>query len=254
MTEPTPQPWGEVARWMRESTPVNKGTLDGVGRRLPQLANPVLIGALGVGALGAGIAMRAMRPSRRRGRSSRFRTLVLATADDAIRSRVAEFDPSTPIDVSADVGEGFGKPALASFDIVLPRGLEVAPDALVDLLDVATRAVWDNRELAPLAIRGRVLAEDPSSSCDSAMDQGGAPESDSMEERSAGRSMSRAGARAVDGDAPDGAAVDPAQDSGETSAIVLADMTALGFVDETARPSDLFARYGAPASDPNWHP
>lgn len=218
MTESTPGPWREVTRWMGESTPVNKGTLASAGRRLPELANPLFIGALGVGALGAGIAMRAMRPARRRGRSSRFRTLVLATVDEAIRTRVADLDPSTPLEVRADVGEGFGKPALATFDIVLPRDFGARSDALVDLLDAAARAVWDNRELAPLAIRGRVLAEDARSSCDAPIDEGGAP--------------------------------DP-QTEGP---LVLTDMTALGFSDETARPDDLFSRYGSPASDPGWRP
>lgn len=203
---------------MTESTPVNKGTLASAGRRLPELANPLVIGALGVGALGAGIAMRAMRPARRRGRSSRFRTLVLATVDEAIRTRVADLDPSTPLEVRADVGEGFGKPALVTFDIVLPRDFGARSDALVDLLDAAARAVWDNRELAPLAIRGRVLAEDARSSCDAPIGEGGAP--------------------------------DP-QTEGP---LVLADMTALGFSDETARPDDLFSRYGSPASDPGWRP
>ena len=34
----------------------------------------------------------------------------------------------------------------------------------------------------------------------------------------------------------------------------LADMTTIGFTDEIARPDELFARYGAPASDPAWRP
>ena len=34
----------------------------------------------------------------------------------------------------------------------------------------------------------------------------------------------------------------------------LADMTTIGFADEIARPDELFARYGAPASDPAWRP
>lgn len=35
---------------------------------------------------------------------------------------------------------------------------------------------------------------------------------------------------------------------------VLLDMRDLGYIDETARPGDLYARLGAPASDPLWRP
>lgn len=35
---------------------------------------------------------------------------------------------------------------------------------------------------------------------------------------------------------------------------VLLDMRDLGYVDETARPGDLYARLGSPASDPAWRP
>lgn len=38
------------------------------------------------------------------------------------------------------------------------------------------------------------------------------------------------------------------------SQITLLDMTDLDFVDEAARPADLFDRYGAPAGDPGWRP
>ena len=43
-------------------------------------------------------------------------------------------------------------------------------------------------------------------------------------------------------------------ETGAASSIVMADMTLLGFDDGTARPTDLFERYGAPASDRNWRP
>jgi len=56
------------------------------------------------------------------------------------------------------VGEGFGRPSLVSIDVVVPAG-----DTLVDAtaaaqaLDVITRAVWNNPEMAPVSVRARVL-------------------------------------------------------------------------------------------------
>lgn len=214
MSRPTPRSsWQEILRWTRMSTPVNKGTLSSSARRIPQIASPVAIGVLGAGALGAGVAMRAMRPSKREGRSSRLRALILSGVEEALRASALDLDPSAVSGASVDVGEGFGKPALVSFDLSASCGADHA--LLAEVLDAATRAVWDNPELAPVAIRGRIIAARDS--------EGGAG----------------AGAPGVE----------------EGSGVrVLADMTALGFLDETARPEDLFARYGSPASDPSWRP
>lgn len=225
MTQATPHsPWQEVLRWTRMSTPVNKGTLSSATRRIPQIASPWAIGVLGLGALGAGIAMRAMRPPHRSGRSSRFRSLLLSGVGESLRARVPG---ASPFDASVEVGEGFGKPALVSFDLSWPGGgagasdspgpvPPLGPDLLAEALDAATRALWDNPELAPVAIRGRIIAS------------AGIPEEGGADAGGAGAESPRVR--------------------------VLADMTALGFLDETARPEDLFARYGSPASDPSWMP
>ncbi|MDY2669404.1 pyridine nucleotide-disulfide oxidoreductase [Schaalia hyovaginalis] len=203
---PETMPWGEVGRWMRQSTPVNKGIAGRVARRMPQIANPLLIGAIGVGAIGAGIAMRAMRPQRRQGRSERFRDLLLESLEASGLSDIEG--------CAVEVGEGFGKPSLVSFDVVAAPPSSF--DDAVRILETATRAAWDNPELAPIVIRGRVLRADASAGSD----EGGAGKN-----------------------APD-----------LPSRRLFADMTALGFADEIARPDELYASFGAPASDPTWRP
>lgn len=203
---PETMPWGEVGRWMRQSTPVNKGSAGRAARRMPQIANPLLIGAIGVGAIGAGIAMRAMRPQRRQGRSERFRDLLLESLEASGLSGIEG--------CAVEVGEGFGKPSLVSFDVVAAPPSSF--DDAVRILETATRAAWDNPELAPIVIRGRVLRADASAGSD---------------EGDAGKN------------APD-----------LPSRRLFADMTALGFADEIARPDELYASFGAPASDPTWRP
>lgn len=203
---PETMPWGEVGRWMRQSTPVNKGSAGRAVRRMPQIVNPLLIGAIGVGAIGAGIAMRAMRPQRRQGRSERFRDLLLESLEASGLSGIEG--------CAVEVGEGFGKPSLVSFDVVAAPPSSF--DDAVRILETATRAAWDNPELAPIVIRGRVLRADASAGSD----EGGAGKN-----------------------APD-----------LPSRRLFADMTALGFADEIARPDELYASFGAPASDPTWRP
>ncbi len=226
MSERPSQPWREVARWMNAGTPVNKGSGSAPARKLPEIGNPLLVGALGVGALGVGVAMRAMRPTKRGGRSERFRSLVLVALDEAGASGGIGIAAAPGIDARVDVREGFGKPTLASLDILLPAGVCAPAPELAEILDRATRAVWDNRELAPLAVRGRVL---------SAPLAPGAKES-------------------VHEDGADTATNERIDVTGPIERLVLADMTAIGFEDEIARPADLYARYGAPASDPKWRP
>ncbi len=225
----------EVLRAMRASTPVNKGTsprLEG-GRRLPQIDNPLIVGAVGLGVAGLGVAARTLHPKGRRGRDERFRQRL---AESLTRAPGDGVDLA-PEDLSVAVEQSFGRPALVSVDVrvdgewierttgVRGRSSSERPASgeddgvdggdggddlagrvlddvvLSDLLDRIARAAWDNPEVAPVAVRGRVtLVED---------------------------------------------AAEPR---------VLADMTLLGFPDEIARPGDLYDRYGAPAFDPAWRP
>lgn len=210
-----------LLRSMRGSVPVNKGS-HAPSRRLPQIDNPVLIGVAGLGALGAGIALRSLRPSHRSGRSERIRMLVT----DAVErdTGVTGTDPRAT-SVEVQVHEAFGKPPLVSIDIRLESAVddEVAADAL----DRAARAAWDNPEIAPVAVRGRVLLGGGAGSVPST-----APGVDGAHVGLGSHTV------AAEGPAPK----------------VLADMTSLGCEDETARPADLYARYGSPASDPAWRP
>ena len=264
MTHSTPgSSWQEILRWTQMSTPINKGTFSSATRKIPQIASPLVIGALGVGALGAGIAMQAMRPSKRSGRSSRFRALLLSSVDEALRARLEELAPSIPLEVSVEVGEGFGKPALVAFDIFLPKGGGVSPAILSELLDVATKAVWDNPELAPVAIRGRIITSFDAPAREDAggswagracSDEAGAePElPDSAGAAEGEPELADSGSTA--GPTSAGSEEEVTKEGGKAGVLVLADMTVLGFLDETARPEDLFARYGSPASDPRWRP
>lgn len=251
MTHSTPgSSWQEILRWTQMSTPINKGTFSSATRKIPQIASPLVIGALGVGALGAGIAMQAMRPSKRSGRSSRFRTLLLSSVDEALRARLEDLEPSIPLEVSVEVGEGFGKPALVAFDISLPKGGGVSPTILSELLDVATKAVWDNPELAPVAIRGRIITpfDVPAREGAGGSWAGRACSDEAGPEPELADSASAAGPTSA------GSEEEVTKEGGKAGVLVLADMTVLGFLDETARPEDLFARYGSPASDPRWRP
>ncbi|MBJ2329125.1 hypothetical protein JFX23_04990 [Schaalia cardiffensis] len=264
MTHSTPgSSWQEILRWTQMSTPINKGTFSSATRKIPQIASPLVIGALGVGALGVGIAMQAMRPSKRSGRSSRFRALLLSSVDEALRARLEELEPSIPLEVSVEVGEGFGKPALVAFDIFLPKGGGVSPAILSELLDVGTKAVWDNPELAPVAIRGRIITsfdaparEDAGGLCAgrACSDEAGAEPELPDSEGAAEEEPDLADSASAAGPTSAGSEEEVTREGGKAGVLVLADMTVLGFLDETARPEDLFARYGSPASDPRWRP
>ncbi|QWW20764.1 hypothetical protein I6B53_10465 [Schaalia sp. 19OD2882] len=218
------------ARALRRSgsAPVNKG-VGQAGARIPQIDNPLLLGALGLAAVGAGAALAVLRPSRRGGRTARFRSLALGALAGAPSG------PSGRMELAdLQVQEGFGKPTLVSFDVLVDglgdggeagrdraqgttSALVNEPDAeppadstppaqvaadigplLLDAFDRLVQAIWDNPEIAPVAIRGRLLS--PS------------------------------------GTRP------------------LADMTSLGFDGEIARPADLYEHYGSPASDRGWRP
>ncbi len=224
-----------ILRSMRTSTPVNKGTSPPQqgGRRLPQIDNPVIVGAIGLGLMGAGAVARTLHPRGRAGRRERFRQRIA----EALARRAGDAVELSPENLVVDVEESFGKPALVSVDIrvdpawvdrasgaesiapgesrrgdtVDAQGARVLDDVVLpSMLELTARTAWDNPEVAPVAVRGRVtLVTDAQASI--------SPEPDHVER-------------------------------------VLADMTLLGFPDEIARPGDLYDRYGAPASDPTWRP
>lgn len=127
--------------------------------------------------------------------------------------------------VRLELDEGFGKPLLVTMDLVVTSVLqrlselsEGERETLVilftDLLDRAVQAAWDNREVAPVSVRGRVVVQ-----------TGGSPEG--------GRHF---------------------RPSRHPHEMVVVDMKSLGYEDEIARAEDLYERFGAPLADPGWQP
>lgn len=183
---------------------------------MPQINHPLLIGAAGLMAVGAGAAWAALRPSKRPGRTDRMRALVEAVveADSGVRSQGVSLGP-------VEIKEGFGKPALVSFDLVLPsanpEGHAAAPvvsPLLEVLFDKVVHCLWDNPEIAPVAVRGRFV-------------------------------------KAI---ALPGGSADREDSDREGLLVEVADMSELGFASEVARPEELYEHYGAPASDRTWRP
>lgn len=128
------------------------GTLQ--GRRLPQITNPLLIGAIGVGVLGAGAAVRALRPHGTRGRDARIAEEVREALDAAAATgRVPKAH------VGCELNEGFGKPVLVALSLDIDETDSLCTTGhLADLLECAARAAWNNGEVAPVSVRVEVRA------------------------------------------------------------------------------------------------
>lgn len=227
MNEQTP--WREVRRWMRVSTPVNKAGAGGVARRLPQLAGPLVIGALGVGAVGAGIAWRALASTRGGGRAQRFEDIVWSAIDEAgagPRTAKGPRPGSAPLSVSG-AGPGGGKRKGArggAARVLVEVGEGFGRPSLVSAdIIVADGGGGDGGSVPMLDRVTRALWDNPE--------------------------MAPVNVRARVLQSTGGELEEPGAQSE-----CLADMTTIGFADEIARPDELFARYGAPASDPAWRP
>ena len=227
MNEQTP--WREGRRWMRVSTPVNKAGAGGVARRLPQLAGPLVIGALGVGAVGAGIAWRALASTRGGGRAQRFEDIVWSAIDGAgagPRTAKGPRPGSAPLSASG-AGQGGGKRKGArggAARVLVEVGEGFGRPSLVSAdIIVADGGGGDGGAVPMLDRVTRALWDNPEM----------APVNVRARVlRSTGGELEEPGAQSE----------------------CLADMTTIGFADEIARPDELFARYGAPASDPAWRP
>ncbi|MDO4260411.1 MAG: hypothetical protein Q4C87_12910 [Actinomycetaceae bacterium] len=154
-------------RWMRKgSTPVNKGIRRGAAglrgqlsggqktgsapgsRRLPQMGNPILVGIAGVAAIGVGAALSIFRHQEVTGRDERLTDLVRHS-----------LGPGGDASVDLTLHEAFGKPAVVDFDIEVRGEVSggIAAVSPQENLDRATQALWDNPEIAPIALRGRVI-------------------------------------------------------------------------------------------------
>ena len=227
MNEQTP--WREVRRWMRVSTPVNKAGAGGVARRLPQLAGPLVIGALGVGAVGAGIAWRALASTRGGGRAQRFEDIVWSAIDEAgagPRTAKGPRPGSAPLSVSG-AGPGGGKRKGArggAARVLVEVGEGFGRPSLVSADIIVADGQGGDGGAVPMLDRvTRALWDNPE--------------------------MAPVNVRARVLQSTGGELEEPGAQSE-----CLADMTTIGFADEIARPDELFARYGAPASDPAWRP
>lgn len=240
MNEQTP--WREVRRWMRVSTPVNKAGAGGVARRLPQLAGPLVIGALGVGAVGAGIAWRALATTRGGGRAQRFEDIVWSAIDEAGAGPCTAKGPrpgNAPLSVSGvglgggplsaggGAGPGTGKRKGArggAARVLVEVGEGFGRPSLVSADIIVADGQGGDGGAVPMLDRvTRALWDNPE--------------------------MAPVNVRARVLQSTGGELEEPGAQSE-----CLADMTTIGFADEIARPDELFARYGAPASDPAWRP
>lgn len=277
MNEQTP--WREVRRWMRVSTPVNKAGAGGVARRLPQLAGPLVIGALGVGAVGAGIAWRALASTRGGGRAQRFEDIVWSAIDEAgAGPRPTGSGPQAGGPDSAG-GAHAGGGAQPGTSGPSPVAAGPSPGGGAHRGRRSRTAKGPRPGSAPLSASGA----GPGGGKRKGARGGAARVLVEVGEGFGRPSLVSADIIVADGGGGDGGAVPMLDrvtralwDNPEMAPVnvrarvlqstggeleepgaqseCLADMTTIGFADEIARPDELFARYGAPASDPAWRP
>ena len=287
MNEQTP--WREVRRWMRVSTPVNKAGAGGVARRLPQLAGPLVIGALGVGAVGAGIAWRALASTRGGGRAQRFEDIVWSAIDEAgAGPRATGGGPQAGGPDSAGGAHSGSGPQAGGPDSAggahagggaQPVAAGPSPGGGAHRGRRSRTAKGPRPGSAPLPVSGAGVGGGKRKGA-----RGGAARVLVEVGEGFGRpSLVSADIIVADGQGGDGGAVPMLDrvtralwDNPEMAPVnvrarvlqstggeleepgaqseCLADMTTIGFADEIARPDELFARYGAPASDPAWRP
>ena len=277
MNEQTP--WREVRRWMRVSTPVNKAGAGGVARRLPQLAGPLVIGALGVGAVGAGIAWRALASTRGGGRAQRFEDIVWSAIDEAgagPRTTGSRPQAGGPDSAGGAHAGGGAQPGTSGPS---PVAAGPSPGGGAHRGRRSHTAKGPRPGSAPLPASGA----GPGGGKRKGARGGAARVLVEVGEGFGRPSLVSADIIVADGGGGDGGAVPMLDrvtralwDNPEMAPVnvrarvlqstggeleepgaqseCLADMTTLGFADEIARPDELFARYGAPASDPAWRP
>ena len=116
-----------------------------------------------------------IRPTPPPGRPERFAWLVRRSFQDRLLGLVAR--RAGGVDVRVEFLQAFGKPMMVNFDISVTRDhYEQMEAALLtdgkeeesrnayrvfvqDILDLGARALWDNPEIAPVALRGRIVIE-----------------------------------------------------------------------------------------------
>ncbi|MDO5719600.1 MAG: hypothetical protein Q4P05_02575 [Actinomycetaceae bacterium] len=151
--------WRSVVRAMRERLPVNKfASHTKSGRTMPQIENPLIIGGLGVIAVGGSAAMRHLRPLDKRRRNERLLEIL--------ETKLSSLPGDVTVDV--DTREAFGKPALIQVTVTVAQ----QPAAPHDLLDRVLKTVWDYGQPAPVGamVTLRVIANTGSDNGESADD------------------------------------------------------------------------------------
>ncbi|MSS83193.1 hypothetical protein FYJ24_00095 [Actinomycetaceae bacterium WB03_NA08] len=142
--------------------PINKGGEEGPSRRLPQINNRLTIAALGAGAKLTKKLRKYLRTPEYPGQEGRFRAHILrALRAPSVAALAKQVDG---IDASVDIRQAFGKPTLVSVDLILsdPHDhLTLQQNnsgvLLEDLLDNTVETIWNNPEIVPAAVRGRIL-------------------------------------------------------------------------------------------------
>lgn len=144
MTDPRPlsgiDRWRRVVRSMGENLPVNKFEVGARrSRRMPTISNPVLIGGLGVAAVGAGAAVKYLKPMAASRQDQQLLKLLHAKLE-----RVPGL-----ADIGVETKQSFGKPLLVRTSVELLQ-MPVSP---ADLLERVARYVWDGAPKSPVALQ-----------------------------------------------------------------------------------------------------
>lgn len=147
-----------------------------IGQQLPWVPRPkgklTVWGLAKVGEVGR-LFTHYVRPHPHPQRPVRFAELIKRAIETSPVNQAAE--PAGGIDIEVELLSGFGKPLLVSFDLCFTwhqlqeveakiihedsrdEQLQAYRVFIQDMMDRAVRALWDNGEIAPVAIRGRIL-------------------------------------------------------------------------------------------------
>lgn len=151
---------------------MNGSALQRISDDIPRISNPLGLAAMGIATLGVGAALTRLRPSDREGRSQRFARMIEASLRATLEKQVARGEygdvNSAPWDVDrceVQVNEGFGKPTMVCFTVVMTAGTEELAEDLrartaQGLLAAAVEAAWRNPEIAPIVIEGKLQSGD----------------------------------------------------------------------------------------------
>lgn len=143
--------------------------------------------------------------------------LVLLDPEDRLTGvRELYFARKAGKQIDSTDGEGTETPGTVEHDLS-PEERGSLAVLTADLMERAVRVLWDNPEMAPVAVRGRIIA---------------------VHSTEYGKDLPHTRGKLTL----------------ERNESLLLDLTDLGYMDEIARVEDLYLKYGPPASDPLWKP